>query len=273
MFGNRLHFDTQATCVDAPYFDAPGTLEAPLGCALCQQNSGPADGAPTAAPEIETGLPLLPPVTMVFCGVDGGFKGVVRAGAPPAAVRAMHGLLRECVLRALRYFPGSYLTRDQEADLRFLMAFSSPEVRFASTCALRRSLGPIARAMKDHAYGWLPDSLCILELNLQRYASVLLIFFPTCRQAPCQGARLTASWALAHAAAPAATAGKSAASLPTQRRIYQRIITTIAHLPHPDVGDVRPTGGAGVVPGGSRVRNVPALARGHPVMPWILRRV
>lgn len=31
MFGNRLNFKSKVLCIDAPYFDAPGTLEAPLG--------------------------------------------------------------------------------------------------------------------------------------------------------------------------------------------------------------------------------------------------
>lgn len=31
LFGNRLNFQPPVKCIDAPYFDAPGTMEAPLG--------------------------------------------------------------------------------------------------------------------------------------------------------------------------------------------------------------------------------------------------
>lgn len=128
MFGNRLNFNNEVQCVDAPYFDAPGTMEAPLGYKAAkssgQQGRAPALGA------LESTAPLLPPVTIVFCSVDGAARAALRAGAP-AAAQTVHCLLRDCVLQTLRAFLGGYLCRDQEGELRFLLAFNTPQVRTA----------------------------------------------------------------------------------------------------------------------------------------------
>lgn len=77
LFGNRLKFKQHVKCVDAPYFDAPGTLEAPLGCKALQHSSNLELAA--ARGEVEAAMPLLPPVTMVFFALDGTAKDALRA--------------------------------------------------------------------------------------------------------------------------------------------------------------------------------------------------
>lgn len=126
MFGNRLNFKQRVECVDAPYFDAPGTLEAPLGYRATRKSDALEDAALRG--DIGALAPMLPPATIVFCALDGSDRAALR-GRSTSVFRAVHALLRDCVLRSLRAFPGSYLCRDQEGDLRFMLAFASPQVR------------------------------------------------------------------------------------------------------------------------------------------------
>lgn len=127
LFGNCLNFKQKVECVDAPYFDAPGTLEAPLGYKEVRQCNF--QDCAAARGDVEAAALLLTPVTAVFCGVDAAARAALLSGVPSAAVQKTHRLLRECVLQTLRAFPGGYLCRDQEGELRFLLAFSSPQVR------------------------------------------------------------------------------------------------------------------------------------------------
>lgn len=65
---------------------------------------------------------------MVFCDIDAAAKDSLTARAPAEALRETHALLRDCVLRALRSFPGGYLLHQKDDRFRFLLAFSSPQV-------------------------------------------------------------------------------------------------------------------------------------------------
>ena len=67
----------------------------------------------------------LRPMTMVFCAVE---SGKVYAGWNRADAQIVHAELSALLRSILRQVPGGYLVRQQDGELRYLVAFSKPEV-------------------------------------------------------------------------------------------------------------------------------------------------
>ncbi|KXZ47811.1 hypothetical protein GPECTOR_32g423 [Gonium pectorale] len=141
-FGNKVTLKDEWVCSDQPYFSAPGTLDAPLG-----NVDGPV---------------LLPPITMVFAIVENGkaFSAKFRRDA-----RRVHDLIAACIRACLRCCGagaapggaagaisaaavaaaaalqasdltvgaggarggGGYLCRMQDGDLKYMVAFATPQ--------------------------------------------------------------------------------------------------------------------------------------------------
>jgi class 3 adenylate cyclase len=91
---------------DRGFFDAPGAAAAVLG---------PEDAL---APPQDAAMP---PVTLVFAAVEGA-KALARARRE-ADVRALAAVLGTTLLATLEAFPGGYLCRQQEGDLKYMLAF------------------------------------------------------------------------------------------------------------------------------------------------------
>jgi hypothetical protein len=97
---------------DRGFFDAPGaTFASGVG------NLDAGDGG-TAL-----GYELMPPVTVVFASVEGA-KGLLRWRRGGESHSVAH-LLRLTMLAALDAVPGGYLCREQEGELKYMLAFSS----------------------------------------------------------------------------------------------------------------------------------------------------
>ncbi|KAI8472451.1 MAG: hypothetical protein J3K34DRAFT_519781 [Monoraphidium minutum] len=94
---------------DRGFFDAPGAAAA--------ARLTPRDLVPAAE--------CMPPVTLVFAGVEGA-KWLMR-WRHAGEVREMARLLRLVLAAALRAVPGGYLCREQEGGLRYMLAFRSAE--------------------------------------------------------------------------------------------------------------------------------------------------
>jgi hypothetical protein len=93
------------------FFDAPGA-----GVALLQ--ALPNELAEQLPPEVRS-----PAVTIVFVGADGG-RAVMGGLAEPEARASAH-LLRLVLRAALDAVAGAYLCREQEGDLKYMVAFPS----------------------------------------------------------------------------------------------------------------------------------------------------
>ncbi len=68
----------------------------------------------------------LPPITMAFAIVDGGKTFAARHRRD---VRRVNDVCAACIRSCLRVVPGGYLCRLQDGDLKYMVAFASPEVR------------------------------------------------------------------------------------------------------------------------------------------------
>lgn len=100
-WGNALSFKPGALCVDPPYFNAPGTL---------YTDPGSDDYA-------------LPRVTFVFVEAEEAKQLARRCHADMPAVTQ---LALSCFKGLLCGWPGGYLCRSDEGQLRFMLAFAAP---------------------------------------------------------------------------------------------------------------------------------------------------
>ena len=66
--------------------------------------------------------PLFPLVTILFASVEGSGE-LLRF---PALARSVQSMLHHLMLQLLRSFPGSYLVRAQQGDLKYMLAFTNP---------------------------------------------------------------------------------------------------------------------------------------------------
>ncbi|KAI8476209.1 MAG: hypothetical protein J3K34DRAFT_271511 [Monoraphidium minutum] len=108
IWGGALSTKPEWRQADRGFFDAPGAAAAVLTPEEAQGQGGGAD---------------LPPVTMVFAAVEGA-KALSRARRDPE-LRALALLLRSTLRAALECVPGGYLCREQEGDLKYMLAFDS----------------------------------------------------------------------------------------------------------------------------------------------------
>ena len=76
---------------------------------------------PTDRPPMGMGLPQ---VTAVFCMVDGGTAYAARNRSEAKLVNAE---IMAVMRNALRQIPGGYFVRQQDGDLKYILAFSFPE--------------------------------------------------------------------------------------------------------------------------------------------------
>ncbi|GAX74580.1 hypothetical protein CEUSTIGMA_g2029.t1 [Chlamydomonas eustigma] len=105
MFGSKLTLKDEWTCVDSPFFSAPGTLSAQFcGGGIAR----PSDGPP-------------PMVTMVFTCVENGKI------LPRHVANIVNNLITHIVQKALTEVNGGYLCRIQGGDLKYMLAFSNPK--------------------------------------------------------------------------------------------------------------------------------------------------
>jgi hypothetical protein len=131
-FGKVLR--TEMACTDTPYFDAPGALVAPLGpeaflpqdmpevracCACC------ACWAACHTCQLKRSLSPRPQVTTVFCSIDGARRLRWRRAE---ARQEVHQLCSRAIKETLRAMPEGYLSGEQPGDLKYMVAFASPEV-------------------------------------------------------------------------------------------------------------------------------------------------
>eukprot|EP00775_Hariotina_reticulata_P010840 gene10840-10996_t len=112
----RLNFKTSAQTVAKGFFEAPGTAAADLGM----------------LPLLEVERPLLAPVTVVFAAVDKG-KLLVQTKQDVAAV--VHRTLAKLMQALLLCMQDGYLCREQEAVLKYMVAFRDP-ARAVEWCLL-----------------------------------------------------------------------------------------------------------------------------------------
>eukprot|EP00775_Hariotina_reticulata_P005277 gene5277-5512_t len=103
------------------YLEAPGALPAGF-------HSG------TAMVDVER--PLLGPVTMVFAAVHGG-KSLVRKKEQAAHV--VHNTLQRIMQAVLLALPDGYLCREQEGELKYMLAFQEP-TRAAEWCLIMQEV-------------------------------------------------------------------------------------------------------------------------------------
>ena len=94
-FGNTLALKEEWKCTNRPYFCAPGTLQAALG-------------------PLDVSHPI-PNITMVFCMVEGGKAFAARSRAE---AKVVHEVLSRAISDTLDDFPGGYLCRKQDGDLK-----------------------------------------------------------------------------------------------------------------------------------------------------------
>ncbi|GAX74578.1 hypothetical protein CEUSTIGMA_g2027.t1 [Chlamydomonas eustigma] len=158
VFGNKLALKAEDwTCVDQPYFSAPGSMEAPLM-------------------GIHEGQISLPPVTMVFCCVEGG-KEYAKKHREEA--HAIHLLIAGIIRCTLREVPGSYLCRMQDGDLKYMVVFSSPLAAIA-WCLVMQEVMLFA--------AWSPDVLLHDKFKVERGADGELLFRgPRLKMGVCEG--------------------------------------------------------------------------------------
>lgn len=105
-FKNKLNIKTEYVCEDLPYFSAPGTDAAPLG-------------------DVTDTRIVLPPVTMVFCIVEGGKYYAATKSRNNA--RLVHIICSACIRETLRHVKGGYLCREQDGDLKYMVVFHDSE--------------------------------------------------------------------------------------------------------------------------------------------------
>jgi hypothetical protein len=162
--------------VDGAYFDAPGTLVAPLTPSEVERtavaptrtseemaadsesqeepagvssggsgSSGVASASAVGSPKQR--LPphagrrrALPRVTVVFASVEPGPDALPRAGGAAGDLcRAVHEGVSAVLLAALRVTPSGYLCRSQERDLKWMAAFAEPQARALSRWRAQRT--------------------------------------------------------------------------------------------------------------------------------------
>ncbi|GIL61956.1 hypothetical protein Vafri_16318 [Volvox africanus] len=104
VFCNKVALKDEWFCSDSPYFAAPGTLQAPLGAV-----EGPLE---------------LPAITMAFAIAE---AGKTYAGKYRRDVRRVNDVAAACIRACLRVVSGGYLCRLQDGDLKYMVAFASPE--------------------------------------------------------------------------------------------------------------------------------------------------
>ena len=63
---------------------------------------------------------------MAFCIVENGKSYMARSRGRDA--RRVHEIIVACIRAVLRVVPGGYLCRQQDGDLKYMVAFSSPRV-------------------------------------------------------------------------------------------------------------------------------------------------
>ena len=68
----------------------------------------------------------LPPVTVVFCSIEGGKQ--YASSRSKADARDMHLELVAIMRGALRQVPGGYFVRHQDGEFKYLVVFSQAEV-------------------------------------------------------------------------------------------------------------------------------------------------
>ncbi|GLI65643.1 hypothetical protein VaNZ11_009242 [Volvox africanus] len=104
VFCNKVALKDEWFCSDSPYFAAPGTLEAPLGAV-----EGPLE---------------LPAITMAFAIAEGGKTYATRYRRD---VRRVNDVAAACIRACLRVVSGGYLCRLQDGDLKYMVAFATPQ--------------------------------------------------------------------------------------------------------------------------------------------------
>ena len=83
--------------------------------------------APLGSHDPQISVPL-PPVTMVFCSVEGGSQYASSASKGKADAHDVHLELLAVMRGALRQLPGGYLVRRQAGEFKYLAVFAHPEV-------------------------------------------------------------------------------------------------------------------------------------------------
>ena len=152
-FGNTLALKEEWRCTNRPYFCAPGTLQAPLG---------PFD---VAQP--------IPNITMVFCMVEGG---KVFAARSRADAKVVHETLSSVISDTIKDFPGGYLCRKQDGDLKYMLAFDSPCAALAWCLVMQEA----------SMYADWPDT--VLLYFKEQYVSRKLVFRgPRLKMGVCNG--------------------------------------------------------------------------------------
>ncbi|WIA42187.1 hypothetical protein OEZ86_009450 [Tetradesmus obliquus] len=127
-WGAALNFKQGSEAMARGFFDAPGTDVAELQAPALPGFSSP--GGASGGPLLLGGGPLgggsAPlAVTMVFCCVEGGAARVHRR---PEVARLLHATLSRLMQALLLALPcrDGYLARQQEGELKYMLAFASP---------------------------------------------------------------------------------------------------------------------------------------------------
>ncbi|GAX78935.1 hypothetical protein CEUSTIGMA_g6375.t1 [Chlamydomonas eustigma] len=138
VFGNKVTLKKEWVQIDTPYFDAAGSLFAPLT---------PLDRIPSSS----LGLTR---ISMVFCMVEGGKAYASRSRGDAQQVIAEIAALMRSLLRQV---PGGYFVRQQDGDMKFIVAFNSPEAALYWCLAVQQCMLYIAwpsSAMKHWETEW-----------------------------------------------------------------------------------------------------------------------
>lgn len=109
VFGGALTIKEGWWQTDRGFFDAPGAASGAWDAASLQHDLG---GEETS----------LPPVTMVFAAVEGA-KALSR-WRRASELRRLAAMIRNVMLAMLEVVPGGYLCREQEAELKYMLAFA-----------------------------------------------------------------------------------------------------------------------------------------------------
>lgn len=116
-YGSKLALKEEWVMLDVPYFSAPGALLAPV----------------SSADVALTGLEL-PHVTIAFCAVDDAKAYSLRNRSD---ARQVHLALQAVIRSVVRQVPGGYFVKEQDGELKFMLAFKHPTVALMVCMAIQ----------------------------------------------------------------------------------------------------------------------------------------